>query len=197
MLSDGVKTASCSFSVPTSPPIHLPHTYIQPHALRPNQLRSPHILLPTTFQILSQQNFFETQQIGILTQNNLSRHPHPPSTHNTFSLMFSFSNGVDLPTCICHNIHTALFSVTQPVSIPSHTPPQHTYPSPKTSSKCSKIGIITQDHPSRHSHPFSTHNTYSPILCDQTGVDLLTYTLPLLSHFSQLLEIHTTLLSAS
>jgi len=160
----------------------------------PTGVDLPTYTSPPHSRILSQQNFFETQQIGILTQDNLSRHTHPPSNHNTCNLILSFPTNVDLPRYICRTIHTALFSVTQPASIPSHTPP----PLPKTSSKCSNIGIITQDHPSRYSHPSSTHNMYSLILCDPISVNLLTYTLSLLSHFSPLLEeIHTTLLSAS
>jgi len=121
----------------------------------------PCMHLARTFHTLYN-NLFTTQQtIKASRRTNLSRHPFPlPNTN------------------ICHHIHTILFCVTQPASIPSHTTPPPCpprYPLSKTSLKCSK----NRNHNAGTRHnspiPISLTNTYSLTLGNPTSVDLLTY----------------------
>ena len=71
----------------------------QPASIPPHAPRS---YVPLSIPTTSSQR---SKQSGSSRRTNLSRHPFP------------------LPiTNICHHIHTILFYVTQPASIPSHTP---------------------------------------------------------------------------
>jgi len=166
---------SCSCSVPTPIPIHLLQKYTRPHGRRHNQSLSTHMQLAPTFHTLYN-NLFTTQQtIKASRRTNLSRHLFP------------------LPiTTICHHIHTILFCVTQPASIPSNTPsPPNalTLVPPRTSSKCSK----NRNHNAgtRHDSPIPvspTHNTYSLFLVSQPRRS---------PHIRIPLTIRTTLFSAT
>ena len=147
--------------------------------------------VPTPFPVHLTQ-----QTIKASRRTNLSRHLFP------------------LPiTNICHHIHTILFCVTQPASVPSHTPsPPNAppwYPSQKRLQNAAKTEIITQEHvttlPSQYhspihtvllsatqpalisSHTSPTHNTYSLILVSQPA-SISPYTHPTHSTYHLILR---------
>ena len=110
----------------------------------------------------------------------------------------------DTPIPLPLTIHTSLFSVTQPVRFPhlhlsSPLPLLHTTRNPYYLTLSTPNSISSHTSPTHNtyilllvsqpalisSHTPPKHNTYNLLLvCVPTTFNLLTYTLPLLSHFS-------------